>query len=198
MDKEESLIINAQKGNENSKNILIKKYEPLILSIIKRKDYFIEGGEIQDLIQEGRLALFNAITTYDSNKHVKFSSYARTVVDNHLINVIKKFSNSKNAPLNNAYNVNNQGELDFSEGEEKSFLPVKTTQSIEEDYIGEQNAKNLIDSIVKNLSPLENQILQLKLQDLSYVEIAEKLNLSNKTVDNALNRIKNKIINLKK
>ena len=196
MDKEIDLIFDAQNGNENSKNILIKKYEPLIMSIIKRRDYFIEGGEVQDLIQEGRLALFNAIQSFNNEKHVKFSSYARTVIDNHFKNTIKMFSGNKNAPLNKAFNINNQGELDLNE-DKSAFIPVKTTQSIEEDYLGEQNAKILIDSIVKNLSPLENKILQLKLQDLSYVEIANELNLSNKTVDNALNRIKNKILNLK-
>lgn len=197
MDKEKEIIISAQEGNESSKNILIKNYEPLIIRTIKTKDYFIEGGDIQDLIQEGRLALFNAIKTYDHEKNVKFSIYAKRVIENHIINVIKKFANNKNAPLNNAYNVNNQGELDLSDGETKVFMPIKPTQSIEEDYIGEQNAKILIDSIVKTLSPLENKILQLKLQDLSYTEIADKLEISSKKVDNALNRIKNKIINLK-
>lgn len=197
MEKELELIIEAQKGNENSKNILIEKYEPLIMSIIKRKDYFIDGGETQDLIQEGRLALFNAIKAYSIEKQVKFASFARTVIDNHLKNIIKSFSGNKNAPLNNAYNINNQGELDLNE-EKDLFIPIKPTQSIEEDYLGEQNAKLLIDNIVKNLSPMENKILQLKLQDLSYIEIAEELNLTNKTVDNALNRIKNKILNLKK
>ena len=197
MEKELELIIEAQKGNENSKNILIEKYEPLIMSIIKRKDYFIDGGETQDLIQEGRLALFNAIKAYSIEKQVKFASFARTVIDNHLKNIIKSFSGNKYAPLNNAYNINNQGELDLNE-EKDLFIPIKPTQSIEEDYLGEQNAKLLIDNIVKNLSPMENKILQLKLQDLSYIEIAEELNLTNKTVDNALNRIKNKILNLKK
>lgn len=197
MEKEIELIIEAQNGNENSKNILIEKYEPLIMSIIKRKDYFIEGGETQDLIQEGRLALFNAIKAYNTEKQVKFSSFARTVIENHIKNTIKSFSGNKNAPLNNAYNINNQGELDLNEDKDL-FIPIKPTQSIEDDYLGEQNAKLLIDNIVKNLSPMENKILQLKLQDLSYIEIAKKLNLTNKAVDNALNRIKNKILNMKK
>ncbi len=197
MEKEIELIIEAQNGNENSKNILIEKYEPLIMAVIKRKDYYIEGGEAQDLIQEGRIALFNAIKAYSTEKQVKFSSFARTVIENHIKNIIKSFSGSKNAPLNNAYNINNQGELDLNEDKDL-FIPIKPTQSIEDDYLGEQNAKLLIDNIVKNLSPMENKILQLKLQDLSYIEIANELKLTNKAVDNALNRIKNKILNMKK
>ena len=191
--EELDLILKAQKGDELAKNILIGNYEPLIISIINKKNFYIEGEEFQDLVQEGRLALFNAVKNYDPNRNAKFSTYAKTLIENHLINVIKSSQNSKNMALNSALGLNNQGEVEL----EELPLPVKPTRSIEEDYIGEQNAKELIDSIIQNLSPLENQILQYKLQDYTYTEIAKKLNLDSKKVDNALNRIKNKITRIK-
>ena len=185
--------------NEEEKNNLIKDYEPLIISIINKKKFYIEGAEFQDVIQEGRVALFKALNTFDESKDINFSVYAKKVIENHLINVMKKSTNSKNMPLNNAYNINNQGELNLNDSNARSSqpMPIKSVRSTEEFYMQEESAKLLIDSIVKNLSPLENQILQLKLQELTYTEIAEKLNLTSKVVDNALNRIKNKILNLK-
>ena len=185
--------------NEEEKNNLIKDYEPLIISIINKKKFYIEGAEFQDVIQEGRVALFKALNTFDESKDINFSVYAKKVIENHLINVMKKSTNSKNMPLNNAYNINNQGELNLNDSNARSSqpVPIKSVRSTEEFYMQEESAKLLIDSIVKNLSPLENQILQLKLQELTYTEIAEKLNLTSKVVDNALNRIKNKILNLK-
>ena len=185
--------------NEEEKNNLIKDYEPLIISIINKKKFYIEGAEFQDVIQEGRVALFKALNTFDESKDINFSVYAKKVIENHLINVMKKSTNSKNMPLNNAYNINNQGELDLNDSNARSSqsMPIKSVRSTEEFYMQEESAKLLIDSIVKSLSPLENQILQLKLQELTYTEIAEKLNLTSKVVDNALNRIKNKILNLK-
>lgn len=185
--------------NEEEKNNLIKDYEPLIISIINKKKFYIEGAEFQDVIQEGRVALFKALNTFDESKDINFSVYAKKVIENHLINVMKKSTNNKNMPLNNAYNINNQGELNLNDSNARSSqpMPIKSVRSTEEFYMQEESAKLLIDSIVKNLSPLENQILQLKLQELTYTEIAEKLNLTSKVVDNALNRIKNKILNLK-
>ena len=124
--EEIELILKAQNGDEIAKNILIGNYEPLIISIITKKNFYVEGEEFQDLVQEGRLALFNAIKNYDANRNARFSTYAKTLIENHLINVIKASQSYKNMALNSALNLNNQGEVEL-----EMPLPIKPTRSIE-------------------------------------------------------------------
>ena len=52
--------------------------------------------------------------------------------------------------------------------------------------------------IIDTLSPLEYKILTLYLKGYKYNEIAEMANISKKSIDNGLTRIKNKLSFLKK
>ena len=67
--------------------------------------------------------------------------------------------------------------------------------SPEELVIGRESALQLKREIVKNLSSFEQQVIKLYLSGMGYVKIAEKLNKSEKSIDNALQRIKTKIRN---
>ena len=73
-----------------------------------------------------------------------------------------------------------------------------TTLSPELEVIYEENNKNLNDLISNKLSEFEQQVLQLYLEGYKYNDIIEKLNVTYKSVDNALSRIKTKLANFKK
>lgn len=49
-----------------------------------------------------------------------------------------------------------------------------------------------------HLSNMEKQVLELFLQGLTYQEIAQKMEKSPKTIDNALQRIKKKVVKKRK
>lgn len=70
----ESLILQAQKGDEQAKEKLLSCNYPLIKSIVKR--YISRGVEYDDLYQLGSMGFVKAINNYDSSFGVKFSTYA--------------------------------------------------------------------------------------------------------------------------
>lgn len=65
----------------------------LIILIASR--YLKKGLEIDDLIQEGRIALYRAIETFDPSRKVKFSTYAYNIVQRSIINIVISY-NTKN------------------------------------------------------------------------------------------------------
>lgn len=69
-----NLISQAQKGCENSKEILLLENSPLIKSVIKK--YLNKGIEYDDLYQLGCLGFLKAINNFDDVYGVKFSTYA--------------------------------------------------------------------------------------------------------------------------
>lgn len=69
-----NLICKAKDGNESAKELLISENSPLIKSVIKK--YLNKGIEYDDLYQLGSLGFLKAITNFDENFGVKFSTYA--------------------------------------------------------------------------------------------------------------------------
>lgn len=69
-----SLIVLAKSGDEGAKSKLIIENSPLIKSVIKK--YLNKGIEFDDLFQLGSLGFLKAISNFDENYGVKFSTYA--------------------------------------------------------------------------------------------------------------------------
>ena len=68
------LIVQAQKGDEQSKTILLEENSPLIKIIIK--PYRFKGIEYDDLYQLGCLGFIKAISNFNPEFNTKFSTYA--------------------------------------------------------------------------------------------------------------------------
>lgn len=129
----------------------------------------------EDLIQEGIWGLHNAYSTFDSEIGVPFKVYLRICVNNSMLTAYKKLRKS-----------------DFPEAfDEEQF--VDENHTMEEDVINRSDAEAFFEKIKDSLSPLEKKILSEYLKDRTYEEIAETLEVSRKTVDNALSRIKKKM-----
>ena len=83
-------------------NQLIKDNDnmSLVISIASRYLKKAKGLEIDDLIQEGCIALYRAIETFDPTRKAKFTTYAYNVIQRHIINVVVKHNrkNWKNVP----------------------------------------------------------------------------------------------------
>ena len=67
----------------------------------------------------------------------------------------------------------------------------------DENVENKENFKSITKQIVSSLSQLELKILLSYLKGFNYSEIANENNISKKSVDNALSRIKNKLSFLK-
>lgn len=178
MESDNQLIINARQGDEVALEKLMNEYKSLVNKI--SRNYFIIGADFEDVIQEGMIGLFNAYNTFDQTKNASFKTYATILINRQIINAIKK-----------AYKYNN---LDFfSDLNAKELEDDIEIFNPEEFIINKESHSTLLKEISTKLSPLEISILQEFLKNETYEEIAKKLNLNKKSVDNALSRIKKKL-----
>ena len=81
-DAENELARLAQRGDKAAEEELLHKYAPLVRSAARR--YFLQGGETEDLIQEGMIGLYKAIRDYDVEKETVFRSFASVCIDRQL------------------------------------------------------------------------------------------------------------------
>lgn len=155
-------------------NTLIE-YMPMIRGIVS--DYPQHHRE--DLIQEGILGLCNALRSFKEEEGVPFKQYARVCIKNSVYSGYKKLCKD-----------------DFADRINEDLLG--DGHEMEEGVISREDTETFFQDLRKNLSGLESKILSQYLSDKSYELIAQTLDVSVKTVDNTLTRIKNKIKKLYK
>ncbi len=192
MNDELKLIELAKSGNLEATEQLFANYKTFI-RLLARKFYLV-GGDTDDLVQEGMMAFYKALNTYDATKNNNFRSYLKLVVNRHLVNIVKSANSYKYSPLNESFNLNDQGEVELGDN---SVPIVAEGVDPETNILSEENIKLIHEKINSLLSDYEKQIFDLYMLGYNYVDIANQLQVSSKSVDNALNRIKNKLQFLK-
>lgn len=176
--------------NEDANEILLYKYRPLIVSIAKKYQPKDGTFDLNDLVQEGMLALNSAITNYNDSKNANFGTFAKLCIERRIANYIRSFSRDKNKVLSEAisYDLEEDNSMDKFLAD-RSLEPLTVVTNLEDD-------KLLVEQINKDLTKLEQEVFHLKLKGYDYKEIAKRLNKSPKAVDNTIQRIKVKIKNI--
>lgn len=190
----DNLLEKAQNGDEFSVEKLLYEYKPLVNKIAR--SYFLTGGDIEDLVQEGMIGLFKAIKNYQNDKNTSFKTYATTCIKNQIQTAVRIASSEKNMILSTALPIDQQDFFDEEDDEIEIVIPSplpKPDEKIENQEIFKNTAKK----IISTLSKLELKILIFYLKGYNYSEIASQNQISKKSVDNALSRIKNKLLFLK-
>lgn len=175
---DEELIRRLRAGEKQIEDYLLEKYKPFVKS--RSRVLFLVGGDREDLIQEGMIGLFKAIRDFDIDNGAHFAAFAKLCVERQLYTAIEAAGRQKNAPLN-AY---------VSLSEETENLMV---QGIEEAVIEKTSFQQNYEYIRRFLSAMEKEVLELYLEGKDYTEIAVIMGKTDKSIDNALQRIKAKI-----
>ena len=175
---DEELICRLRAGESSIEEYLLEKYKPFVKS--KSRALFLVGGDREDLIQEGMIGLFKAIRDFKEENGAPFAAFAKLCVERQMYTAIEAAGRQKNAPLN-AY-------ISLSEEEEHLM-----DGGIEEAVIEKSSYQQLYERVRSLLSAMENEVLELYLEGKDYTEIAKILGKSDKSIDNALQRIKGKI-----
>ena len=131
------------------------------------------------------IGLFKAVRDYQPDKETAFRTFAGLCIDRQLYSAIQNSNRRKHQPLNTYVSLSEEAQ----EGEFHE-LWVENPESI---IIDQESTKALKAEIASVLSPMENKVLNYYLKGYGYVQIAELLNKSPKSIDNALQRIKGKI-----
>ena len=180
--RDEELVLLAQSGDEEAQEFLLDKYKFLVRA--KSRAYFLIGADNEDIIQEGMIGLYKAVRDYNEEKNASFHSFAELCVNRQMITAIKAATRQKHQPLNSY--------VSLSEPESGGIGELLET-SPEQMMIDRENVAQIKERIEKSLSDMEKEVLAYYMQGMNYVQIAEIMERSPKSIDNALQRIKNKL-----
>jgi len=192
---EDDIINMAQSGNDQAMTFIMEKYKSLVRQ--KTRPFFLSGGDKDDLLQEGMIGLYKAICDYLPEKEASFKTFAELCISRHIYSAIKISNRMKNQPLNTyisiyapALSVDNEPsgadfmidqELEIAEGNPEDII------------INRESAVFVHKQLFKGLSKMETQVLSRYLDGMTYQEIAADMDKTPKSIDNALQRIKNKL-----
>lgn len=159
----------------------------------KARSFYVSGADSDDLVQEGMIGLIKAIRDYSPDKNTAFRTFADICITRQIFTAIKASRCKKHIPLNYYVSLyNTVGDNDGSE----HYLVDELDADEATDPIENMALKEEFDSfsaaLSQRLSPLENQVLEKYLLGMNYKEIAKELQRSEKSIDNALQRIKQK------
>lgn len=190
---DEELVRQSRTGSGRATEILLAKYRPLVES--KARSYFLLGADQDDVVQEGMIGLFKAIRDFRDDRLAHFRAFADLCVTRQIITAVKTATRQKHLPLN-AYISLHQPPL-ASDGKEGPLLldclPDTRVSDPETRLFQQRDSDNRMDAIRSTLSPLEIQVLNCYLEGKSYREMSAELHCQTKAVDNALQRVKRKI-----
>ena len=101
MKTDEELVVLAQNGDNDSEIELFSRYKNVLRKI--SRSYFLIGGDIEDILQEGMLGLYKAIKSYSPSKGVSFSSFANLCIKRQIQTAVRRASSQKSLILSTAF-----------------------------------------------------------------------------------------------
>lgn len=180
----------ALQGDAAAEEALLTRYVRVVRMCAR--PYVLVGGDTEDLIQEGMMGLLSAIRSYDASGGVPFKSYAELCIHNRIRSAVKSASRRKHLPLNSGVPLD---DLLSEEIMPEAFLSFDR-RTTEDQVLDKENEQELQSAFAKHLSPFEQTILSHYLNGLSYGEMAVQTGKSEKSIDNAVQRIRRKLARL--
>ena len=188
------LVMRVHNGDERARETLIQRYTGFVR--MKASSYFIAGGEPEDLVQEGLIGLCKAMRDFRADKETSFRSFAELCVTRQIITAIKTATRYKHSPLNTyvSFSQTPAGQDPDSDVTLGDALPGSHVNDPSVAVISTDELKSLVFCLGTGLSPLEADALRMYLEGSSYEDMAEVLDCDTKAIDNALQRVKRKIL----
>ncbi len=178
---DDEMLADLSKTDKSAVSELVLRY--VFIIEYKAKAYGNTPDEVADLSQEGLVGLIKAVQTFDKSKGIKFSTYANTCITNRMLSSISKMNKiSFNEALS-----------DDLEAISESASETNSFENPESIILEQEKYKEIIKRISCSLTDLEWNVFNLYLEEKSYRQIANELSLSEKAVDNAMQRVRKKL-----
>lgn len=187
--QDEQIITLIQNGQSDATEYLLKKYAPLVKKSIRT--LYLIGADTEDLSQEGMIGLFKAIQNYQTDNNASFYTFAKLCIDRQIYSAIKASNRKKHIPLNSYisfYSKINEDEIELIDN-----LEAGNDSNPEQIILDRENTMNIEEILDVHLSKMEKQVLSLYLQGKSYADIGAELGKPGKSIDNAIQRIRDKV-----
>ena len=189
---DEQLIGELRGGDQGVMDFVMVKYKSMVRK--KARAMYLLGGENEDLIQEGMIGLIKAVRDYNPEQGASFQSFAELCVSRQMYSAIEASKRKKHLPLNSYVSLYESGD---AEGNDKKMPLIDMIEPVRENdpetlYFSREYTEAFVEQLKEQLSPLEKHVLYLHLVGTDYRTIAEILEKSPKSIDNALQRIRTK------
>ena len=179
------------KGDKEAEEYMLLKYMPLVKS--ETRFLYLAGAETEDLAQEGMIGLFTAIRDYDAGQGASFITFATTCVRNRIHTALTSANRQKHAPLNSYISLFYDDKEDGGRNEIDELASDEGYTNPEYIVLRQEQIEQMYEELDMKLSPVERSVAKLYIKGLSRREIAEELGKNEKSVDNALTRIHEKL-----
>lgn len=188
---DEEAVMLAQQGDGQALAYLLNKYKNFVRS--KARSYFLIGADHEDIVQEGMIGLYKAIRDFQPARLASFRSFAELCVKRQIITAIKAATRQKHVPLNSYVSLNKPL---YDEESDRTLLDVieGRVTNPEDLYISQEDLAHIQAQMDDLLSDLERQVMDAFMDGKSYQEIADLLGRHVKSIDNALQRVKRKLV----
>lgn len=192
---DEEVVRRAKAGEDKAVDYLMEKHKNLVRK--KARTMFLVGGDTDDLIQEGMIGLYRAIRDYNEEKQASFQTFANLCIVRQIYSAIKASNRQKNIPLNTYISIYATVTDEQGNAVGENFLLDEMMglagDSPEDIVIDRENVARMEKMFKDSLSKLEEKVLGLYLNGMTYTQIAEAMGRTPKSIDNALQRIKGKL-----
>ena len=189
---DEAIVKLAQEADGAALEYLLNKYKNFVRT--KARSYFLIGADHEDIVQEGMIGLYKAIRDFREDRLSSFRAFAELCITRQIITAIKTATRQKHIPLNNYVSLNRPI---YDEDSDRTLLDVITEEvpsNPEELLIDREDLSVIEGRIGQMLSDLEKEVLVRYMEGKSYVEISDEMGRHVKSIDNALQRIKRKLL----
>jgi RNA polymerase sporulation-specific sigma factor len=188
------LIMAARNGDEWAMDTILRRYLGFVR--LKASSYFLAGGDSNDLVQEGMVGLYKAVRDFRPDKDTSFRSFAELCITRQIITAIKTATRHKHSPLNTyvSFSHTPAGQDPDADCTLGDALPGPSVEDPISCVISTEELESLLACLGSTLSSLESQVLTCYLEGRSYEQISDLLDCDPKTVDNALQRVKRKVL----
>ncbi len=181
MEENIELIRTIREGNEKAFEELLRRYRRMIYKIIYANN--LNSGDFrldeEDLFQEGSLALYESVFSYEEERNVRFSTFAFRVIRNRIKEVIREQYRKNSDELYSLDREGNHG-----------------VHCVKEDplsYHKEEVLRGELQKFVSGLGNEDRAILMMRKEEYSYKEISQRLGINAKRVDNRLRILKRRL-----
>ncbi|MBP5265972.1 MAG: sigma-70 family RNA polymerase sigma factor [Lachnospiraceae bacterium] len=183
---DEEVVRLYQNGHREFEEHIFKRFDKIVTACCS--PLFLVGADKDDLKQEGRVGLYQALRDYEDGHGTKFATFAHTCISRQLLKAIEANNRKKHQPLNDSVSIESKEE----DGTLDSLFFEQNSSNPEDMYLQTESYRKIISDVYAKLSGMEKEVFDLALRGYDYKQIAVKLGKEPKAITNALQRIRTK------